>query len=210
MTTIAAHTTRSIGTILTATIYNTDHVNHVSNAQNLNTDKADGVRTIAAGTGLSGGGNLTADRTLTVVFTSEAEAAAGTDTVKALNAASGMILLKRQKLQLSDQTNFSTATDTGADADDGGQFAIVGTNGASGGSFAIEVSADGGTTYATLATIANSTTQVLHVTIKGTRYTYISNGTVVGAGTLTLGAGNIFLRRAAGGSSQTTYFLRLL
>lgn len=43
MTTINPHTTRANGTILTATIYNTDHANHVSNAQALNADKIEGA-----------------------------------------------------------------------------------------------------------------------------------------------------------------------
>lgn len=43
MTTISGHTTRANGTILTATIYNFDHVNHVTNAQNLNIDKLEGA-----------------------------------------------------------------------------------------------------------------------------------------------------------------------
>lgn len=43
MATINQHTTRAAGTILTAAIYNADHVNHVSNAQNLNNDKLEGA-----------------------------------------------------------------------------------------------------------------------------------------------------------------------
>lgn len=43
MTTISPHTTRANGTILTATIYNTDHSNHISNAQALNADKVEGA-----------------------------------------------------------------------------------------------------------------------------------------------------------------------
>lgn len=43
MTTISPHTTRANGTVLTATIYNADHVNHVLNAQALNTDKVEGA-----------------------------------------------------------------------------------------------------------------------------------------------------------------------
>lgn len=39
MTIINPHTTRGTGTILTAAIYNADHNNHVTNAQNLNSDK---------------------------------------------------------------------------------------------------------------------------------------------------------------------------
>lgn len=39
MTTISPHITRGTGTILTAAIYNTDHQNHVLNAQALNADK---------------------------------------------------------------------------------------------------------------------------------------------------------------------------
>lgn len=43
MTTINPHTTRANGTILTATIYNTDHTNHITNAQALNTGKIEGA-----------------------------------------------------------------------------------------------------------------------------------------------------------------------
>lgn len=43
MSTISPHTTRANGTVLTATIYNADHANHVSNAQNLNNDKIEGA-----------------------------------------------------------------------------------------------------------------------------------------------------------------------
>jgi hypothetical protein len=43
MTTISPHTTRANGTILTATIYNTDHSNHIANAQALNSDKVEGA-----------------------------------------------------------------------------------------------------------------------------------------------------------------------
>lgn len=96
MATITGHTTRAVGTILTAAIYNADHVNHVTNALALNTDKLEGAtppvvdghaavfdgvtgailkslgsapaipsRLIATGTGLLGGGDLSANRTLT-------------------------------------------------------------------------------------------------------------------------------------------------
>lgn len=43
MSTIVGHTTRANGTILTATIYNADHTNHISNAQALNADKLEGA-----------------------------------------------------------------------------------------------------------------------------------------------------------------------
>lgn len=43
MSSITTHTTRAEGTILTAAIYNSDHVNHVTNSQNLNTDKMEGA-----------------------------------------------------------------------------------------------------------------------------------------------------------------------
>lgn len=43
MSTISGHTTRAAGTILTASIYNSDHVNHITNAQTLNTDKVEGT-----------------------------------------------------------------------------------------------------------------------------------------------------------------------
>jgi hypothetical protein len=43
MTTISGHTTRATGTVLTASIYNTDHVVHVTNAQNLNSTKLEGA-----------------------------------------------------------------------------------------------------------------------------------------------------------------------
>ncbi len=43
MTTITGHTTRANGTILSAAIYNADHVNHVTNATALNTGKIEGA-----------------------------------------------------------------------------------------------------------------------------------------------------------------------
>lgn len=43
MTSITGHTTRAAGTVLTASIYNTDHVNHVNNANALNTGKMEQV-----------------------------------------------------------------------------------------------------------------------------------------------------------------------
>lgn len=43
MTTLSPHTTRANGTVLTATIYNADHVNHITNAQALNDDKVEGA-----------------------------------------------------------------------------------------------------------------------------------------------------------------------
>lgn len=43
MSTITSHTTRAAGTILTAAVYNADHVNHVTNALALNTDKLEGA-----------------------------------------------------------------------------------------------------------------------------------------------------------------------
>lgn len=42
MTTISGHTTRANGTILTAAIYNNDHLNHVANAVALNAGKVEG------------------------------------------------------------------------------------------------------------------------------------------------------------------------
>lgn len=109
MATINAHTTRANGTVLTATIYNADHVNHISNAQALNSDKLEGATppvvdghvavfdgtsgaalrtggafpasratTISAGTGLTGGGDLSANRTIAADFADQATAQAGT------------------------------------------------------------------------------------------------------------------------------------
>lgn len=43
MSIINGHTTRAIGTVLTAAIYNADHSNHVVNAQTLNADKMEGT-----------------------------------------------------------------------------------------------------------------------------------------------------------------------
>ena len=43
MSTISGHTSRASGTILTSAIYNADHTNHVTNAQNLNADKIEGA-----------------------------------------------------------------------------------------------------------------------------------------------------------------------
>lgn len=48
--------------------------------------KALAVRTITAGSGLTGGGDLTADRTLAIDFASQAQAEAGTDTTHGMNA----------------------------------------------------------------------------------------------------------------------------
>jgi len=117
MTTIVGHTTRASGTVLTASIYNTDHVVHITNAQNLNNDKLEGAtppvtqgnvavfadtsgtlledgglvaadqnRTLTAGTGLTGGGDLSANRSFAVDFASQAEAEGGTDTDNVMNA----------------------------------------------------------------------------------------------------------------------------
>lgn len=118
MSTINPHTTRAAGTILTASIYNADHVNHISNAQNLNADKLEGATppvvdghaalwlgttgaalktagyapaniaitiTAAASGGLTGGGDLSANRTLSADFASQAEAEAGTSAVKVMS-----------------------------------------------------------------------------------------------------------------------------
>ena len=41
MTTIVAHTTRASGTVLTASIYNADHENHITNANSLNSGKVE-------------------------------------------------------------------------------------------------------------------------------------------------------------------------
>lgn len=121
MTTITGHTTRAAGTVLTAAIYNTDHVNHVTNATNLNSTKLEGAagpvvdghgvifngtsgaalrtlaaapvpdtRQITAGTGLTGGGNLQADRTLSLAddgVTNAKLANMATATFKARNTA---------------------------------------------------------------------------------------------------------------------------
>lgn len=48
MTSISPHTTRAPGTILTATIYNFDHGNHIANAQALNNTKVEGPGTVVA------------------------------------------------------------------------------------------------------------------------------------------------------------------
>jgi len=43
MTTINGHITRAVGTVLSAAIYNADHVNHVTNANTLNAAKMEGA-----------------------------------------------------------------------------------------------------------------------------------------------------------------------
>lgn len=117
MVSIVTHTTRASGTVLTASIYNTDHIVHITNAQNLNNTKLEGAtppvtagnvavfadtsgtlledggivaanaaRTLTAGTGLTGGGDLSADRSFAVDFASQAEAEGGTDTANVMNA----------------------------------------------------------------------------------------------------------------------------
>ena len=118
MSTINTHTTRAAGTILTAAIYNADHVNHISNAQNLNADKLEGATppvvdghaalwlgttgaalktagyapaniaitiTAAASGGLTGGGDLSANRTLSADFADQATAEAGTSATKVMS-----------------------------------------------------------------------------------------------------------------------------
>lgn len=52
MTTISGHTTRATGTILTASIYNNDHTNHITNANALNSGK------VEAAVGPVGDGNI--------------------------------------------------------------------------------------------------------------------------------------------------------
>jgi hypothetical protein len=49
MTTISPHVTRGTGTILTAAIYNTDHGNHITNANALNDDKIERAGVVAPG-----------------------------------------------------------------------------------------------------------------------------------------------------------------
>lgn len=66
MSVIVPHASRAAGTILTAALYNTDHVNHVTNALSLNTDKVEAARVVATTNGLQGGGDLGADRTLSI------------------------------------------------------------------------------------------------------------------------------------------------
>jgi hypothetical protein len=116
MATIVGHTTRAAGTILTAAIYNADHVNHVTNAQNLNSTKLEGApppvgdghaavfngtsgaelrtggappvvtsRQVATGAGLTGGGDLSVNRTLLADFADQATAEAGVSDSKVLS-----------------------------------------------------------------------------------------------------------------------------
>jgi hypothetical protein len=54
MATINPHTTRATGTVLTATIYNTDHQNHITNANNLNAQLAS-LSGVSAITGIIAG-----------------------------------------------------------------------------------------------------------------------------------------------------------
>lgn len=52
MATVLPHTTRATGTVLTAAIYNTDHQNHITNANSINADlntEVNTVRSIARG-----------------------------------------------------------------------------------------------------------------------------------------------------------------
>lgn len=207
MTAIVGHTTRAAGTILTHTIYNTDHVTHITNASALNADKVESTIAIntAGGSGLTGGGNLTASRSLAVSFATAAEAAVGTATDRLLSVALAT------SLRLGDKTAFTT---TGVDAvvlgETGGLFLVTAINGATGGAFNLEVSSDGGTTYTTLRSVANSSNETgMLVAVKGTKVRALSWSTVYTA-TLTAGAGNVFFRRGAGGSGQTTDFTRIL
>lgn len=113
MAVITPHTTRAPGTLLTAAIYNADHVNHVNNANNLNADKkgypivnadlADMVqgtiklRPAGGGTGppVDGTGaqakaiigDASATATGVVELATDAEVLTGTDTARAVTPA---------------------------------------------------------------------------------------------------------------------------
>lgn len=65
MATILPHTTRATGTVLTATIYNTDHQNHITNANSLNTELGT-VSGVGSATGIivSNGAGVISGRTL--------------------------------------------------------------------------------------------------------------------------------------------------
>lgn len=66
MATINPHTTRSTGTVLTAAIYNADHQNHITNANNLNNELAT-VVDVGTSTGIivSNGAGVISGRSLT-------------------------------------------------------------------------------------------------------------------------------------------------
>lgn len=66
MAVINPHTTRAIGTVLTAAIYNADHQNHITNALNLNAELSliAGVGT-ASGVIVSNGAGVISGRTIT-------------------------------------------------------------------------------------------------------------------------------------------------
>lgn len=70
MATIIPHTTRATGTVLTATIYNADHQNHITNATSLNTGLAG--RTIVGTTGriaVSNGDGIAGNPTIDTINT---------------------------------------------------------------------------------------------------------------------------------------------
>lgn len=68
MAVINPHTTRATGTVLTAAIYNTDHQNHITNANALNAELA-GVSGVGANTGIivSNGAGVISGRALQAV-----------------------------------------------------------------------------------------------------------------------------------------------
>ena len=293
MATINAHTTRANGTVLTATIYNADHVNHISNAQALNTDKLEGATppvvdghvavfdgtsgavlrtggafpasratTISAGTGLTGGGDLSANRTIAADFADLATAQAGTSDVKIMSplrtanyidnrvasqaeaeAGSNSVKLTTpqriaqninarlasqaqaqagtentklmtplrtaeaiaalgQVLNVGDaQTQFNNSApwDTGALGSRGGVF-LIEDDGSSGHN--VEVSANGGTNYATLFTHTSSQSHYALVFVQGdsavmllfTETTTPSFTGNISRVALTAGSGNIFFK----------------
>jgi hypothetical protein len=152
------------------------------------------IATPASG-GLQGGGNLTADRSLSLLVASQAEAEAGADNEKAMTA-----LRVKQSVLANDPGDdvidigaallalTTTGQDTGVAAAAGGIFYAIG-----GGE--IEISTNGGTNYHSTGIVGTAGGLII---VKGAIVAVLmigptTNATITRLAT-TGGAGNVFLR----------------
>lgn len=228
MTTIVGHTSRAAGTVLTHTIYNGDHVVHITNATALNADKVEGaagpvvdghaalflgttgkqvktagfapasvarqIITNASG-GLSGGGDLSADRTLALILASQGEAEAGSEATKAMPALRVAQAIAARLLTLGGSilTAPTGGVDTGVSAVNGAVFLLAAGTGTG-----WQVSTNGGAGYTAMGIQAN---ELAIVVVRGAIVVAAFVGASTNAGLERLstagGAGNIFFKTTA-------------
>ncbi|HEY7507019.1 MAG TPA: pyocin knob domain-containing protein [Nitrososphaera sp.] len=128
MSTISGHTVRASGTILTAAIYNADHLNHITNALALNADKLEGASPptvdghIAVFDGVSGavlrdGGYVAASTEDLDALEAALTAAIALKVAKAGDTMTGALttvgLKWTRAIQLAVSTDLNTITDAG-------------------------------------------------------------------------------------------------